>query len=65
MEAVTSVRNTSCVAFRLSTELLARVDTLCREMDLTRSQLFRRSVAEYVARKESEPTRQMIGPETG
>jgi predicted transcriptional regulator len=35
-------------AFRLPKELLAKIDTICEELDLTRSQLFRRSIAEYI-----------------
>jgi predicted transcriptional regulator len=38
----------SSAAFRLPAELLAIVDTLCGDLDLTRSQLFRRSVTEYI-----------------
>ena len=57
MDAANSVHD-SCVAFRLSRELLARVDAFCREMDLTRSQLFRRSVAKYVARNEGHDPNQ-------
>jgi hypothetical protein len=35
-------------AFRLPAELLAAVDAVCSELDLTRSQVFRRSVAEHI-----------------
>jgi predicted transcriptional regulator len=35
-------------AFRVSRDLLAIVDEICIEHDLTRSQIFRRSIAEYV-----------------
>jgi hypothetical protein len=35
-------------AFRLPKELLATIDAVCDELDLTRSQLFRRSIAEYL-----------------
>ena len=35
-------------AFRLPQDLLAIIDEICIEHDLTRSQLFRRSVAEYI-----------------
>jgi metal-responsive CopG/Arc/MetJ family transcriptional regulator len=35
-------------AFRVPKDLLAIVDEICIERDLTRSQLFRRSVAEYI-----------------
>lgn len=41
-------------AFRLPKELLAKIDTLCDELDLTRSQLFRRSIAEYISAYVSE-----------
>jgi hypothetical protein len=35
-------------AFRLPKNLLTTSDTICREFDLTRSQLFRRSIAEFI-----------------
>jgi len=35
-------------AFRVSKDLLALVDEICIELDLTRSQIFRRSIAEYI-----------------
>jgi predicted transcriptional regulator len=35
-------------AFRVSKDLLALVEEICVELDLTRSQIFRRSIAEYV-----------------
>jgi len=35
-------------AFRVSKHLLAMVDEICAELDLTRSQIFRRSIAEYL-----------------
>jgi len=35
-------------AFRVSKDLLAMVDEICAELDLTRSQIFRRSIAEYL-----------------
>ena len=35
-------------AFRLPEELLAVIDSICVEQDLTRSQLFRRSITEYI-----------------
>jgi predicted transcriptional regulator len=38
-------------AFRLSKDLLATIDIICGEFDLTRSQLFRRSVAEYIRKR--------------
>jgi len=34
--------------FRLSETMLATVDSFCAKQDLTRSQLFRRSIAEYL-----------------
>ena len=38
----------SSTAFRLSKELLATVDTICERDDLTRSQVYRRSITEYL-----------------
>ena len=38
----------SSTAFRLPKELLSTIDTICNDLDLTRSQLFRRSVTEYI-----------------
>ena len=35
-------------AFRLSKRILATVDAICAREDLTRSQVFRRSVMEYL-----------------
>jgi predicted transcriptional regulator len=35
-------------AFRVSKDMLAIVDEICIEHDLTRSQIFRRSIAEYI-----------------
>lgn len=55
LEAVSPGRPTLCVTFRLPKELLARVDVICRELDLRRSQLLRRSVTEYLARNDAGP----------
>ena len=38
----------SSTAFRLPKELLSTIDSLCNDLDLTRSQLFRRSVTEFI-----------------
>ena len=38
----------SSTAFRLPKELLASIDSICNDLDLTRSQLFRRSVTEFI-----------------
>ena len=38
----------SSTAFRLPKELLASIDSICSDLDLTRSQLFRRSVIEFI-----------------
>jgi predicted transcriptional regulator len=38
----------SSTAFRLPRDMLATIDCLCEEMDLTRSQLLRRSITEYL-----------------
>ena len=38
----------SSTAFRLPKELLSTIDTICNELDLTRSQLFRRSITEFI-----------------
>jgi predicted transcriptional regulator len=35
-------------AFRLPKDVLTIVDDICIELDLTRSQIFRRSIAEYI-----------------
>jgi hypothetical protein len=44
-----SAEMTDCfTAFRVSKSLLAQIDKACQELDLTRSQLFRRSVDEYL-----------------
>jgi hypothetical protein len=47
---------TDCfTAFRVSKSLLAQIDKACEELDLTRSQLFRRSVEEFLAARDSRP----------
>jgi metal-responsive CopG/Arc/MetJ family transcriptional regulator len=38
----------SSTAFRLPKGLLATIDAICEKQDLTRSQLFRRSVTQYL-----------------
>jgi predicted transcriptional regulator len=38
----------SSTAFRLPRDMLESIDVLCNALDLTRSQLFRRSIAEYL-----------------
>jgi predicted DNA-binding protein len=42
--------NDRLTAFRLPALLLDRVDNLCGRYELTRSQLFRRSIVEFVNR---------------
>jgi len=46
-------------AFRVSKDLLAIVDEICIELDLTRSQVFRRSIAEYLKSRGYE--RDLVG----
>jgi predicted transcriptional regulator len=36
------------VAFRLPSELLSKVDLVCENLDLSRSQVLRRAIVEYV-----------------
>jgi metal-responsive CopG/Arc/MetJ family transcriptional regulator len=43
-------------AFRLPQELLATIDNLCDQLDLTRSQLFRRCVMEYLKKRSHDRT---------
>ena len=38
-------------AFRLSAALLKKADSVCVELDLARSQLFRRSIVEFIDRQ--------------
>jgi predicted transcriptional regulator len=38
----------SSTAFRLPKELLETIDLLCDDLDLTRSQVLRRSITEYL-----------------
>lgn len=45
-------RSDRLTAFRLSTKLLAEVDVVRRKLDLTRSQLFRRSIVEFIERRD-------------
>jgi hypothetical protein len=37
--------------FRLTQTMLATVDTICAQQDLTRSQVFRRSIMEFIKRQ--------------
>ena len=48
IEVISSDTARSSIAFRLPKELLASIDLICNEFDLTRSQLFRRSVTEFI-----------------
>src|ERR1700722_136958 len=48
MRRVTLKRSDPATAFRLPQTILATVDTICAREDLTRSQVFRRSVVEYL-----------------
>jgi hypothetical protein len=41
-------------AFRLPQGLLATVDIICDKQDLTRSQVFRRSITEYLKNQPAE-----------
>ena len=43
-------------AFRLPKAILATVDTICAREDLTRSQVFRRSVMAYLRIQNAMPT---------
>ena len=45
-------------AFRLPQGLLATVDMVCDQQDLTRSQVFRRSITEYLKSQQVE----IVGP---
>ena len=44
----------SSTAFRLSKGLLATIDAMCEQEDLTRSQLYRRSISEYLKRHNAD-----------
>jgi predicted transcriptional regulator len=48
LSAFHSTSTDAHAAFRVSKDLLAIVDEICIELDLTRSQVFRRSIAEYI-----------------
>jgi len=39
----------SHAAFRLPKEVLARVDTICSQFDLTRLQIFRKSLTQFIS----------------
>ena len=43
-----STKPSSSTAFRLPQGLLATVDMVCDQQDLTRSQVFRRSITQYL-----------------
>ena len=50
-------------AFRLPKTMLATVDAICARDDLTRSQIFRRSVVEYLKRQNVTMTTDVNPPE--
>jgi predicted transcriptional regulator len=47
-------KSNSSTAFRLPQGLLATVDIICDQQDLTRSQVFRRSITEYLKSQQVE-----------
>jgi metal-responsive CopG/Arc/MetJ family transcriptional regulator len=50
--------------FRLPQTMLATVDTICAQQDLTRSQVFRRSIMEFIRRQgatKPEPQQEWFG----
>jgi metal-responsive CopG/Arc/MetJ family transcriptional regulator len=47
-------KSNSSTAFRLPQGLLATVDIICDKQDLTRSQVFRRSITEYLKSQQVE-----------
>ena len=47
-------KTNSSTAFRLPQGLLATVDIICDKQDLTRSQVFRRSITEYLKNQQVE-----------
>ncbi len=56
--------------FRLPRELLASIDAVCHELDLTRSQIFRKSVTQFIKSLGDQhdvqiPTRPEQKPTTG
>ena len=53
-------KHTSSTAFRLPQGLLATVDIICDQQDLTRSQVFRRSITEYLKSQQVEIVEQPI-----
>ena len=42
-------RPDKATAFRLPTQLLAKIDSICQTLDCSRSQLFRRSIKDYIS----------------
>ena len=50
----------SSTAFRLPQGLLATVDVICDQQDLTRSQVYRRSIMEYLRSQQVE----IVEPQT-
>jgi hypothetical protein len=50
-------------AFRLPKALLTNVDVICAQEDLTRSQLYRRSVIEYLKRQKIDIVREATSAE--
>ena len=47
-------KSNSSTAFRLPQGLLATVDIICAKQDLTRSQVYRRSITEYLKNQQVE-----------
>ncbi len=59
MKSNTRTKPDASTAFRLPRGILATVDQYCSQQDLTRSQLYRRSVMEYLKNQQvdlSEPS---------
>ena len=49
-----TAKSDASTAFRLPQGLLATVDVVCDQQDLTRSQVFRRSITEYLKNQQIE-----------
>jgi hypothetical protein len=52
----------SLTAFRLPQGVLATVDLICDQQDLTRSQVFRRSIMEYLKNQKVEIVTEVVEP---
>ena len=60
MKLFQQIKPDKSTAFRLPNGLLTTVDIICEKQDITRSQLYRRSLMEYI---KNQPPELLVEPE--